>query len=97
MFGINSFDQAGQIVEGHIYEAINKENELYNKRMAICRECPLYTNRPGLGPVCDARKCFDKETETVELMPRKGRICGCGCRLSAKVRVARAKCVLDKW
>ena len=43
MFGINSFEQVGQIVEGHFKELTRQENALYNTRIKICEKCPLYT------------------------------------------------------
>lgn len=94
MFGINSFDQVGQIVEGHYKEITKKENDLYNERIVICKECPLYSDTV-LGPVCDSKKCY-KEGR-VENFPSKGAICGCGCRLGAALRVLNKKCVLNKW
>lgn len=90
MFGV------GQIIQGHYNEIVNKENDLYNTRIKICKECPLYSINT-LGEVCDAKKCIDQSTGVIYTLPKIGRVCGCGCRLSAKTRVPEAKCVLNKW
>jgi len=97
MFGINSVSQIGDIVEGHYNEITNKETDLYEKRIAICKKCPLYEIKEGLGPVCDSKKCWNETEKTLETYPSSKNICGCGCRLNAKTRVANAKCVLNKW
>lgn len=96
MFGINSFNQVGQIVIGHFKEITNKENELYEKRIKICKTCPLYTNS-SLGPICDSKKCWNDKINSLELLPNKNNKCGCGCRLNAKTRLVEAECVLNKW
>lgn len=95
MFGINSFDQIGDIVEGHYKEITDKENELFEQRIKICKNCPLYSDK--LGGICDSKKCWDIIKNTPESFPGKNIICGCGCRLPAKLRLKNAKCVLNKW
>lgn len=95
MFGINSFEQVEQIVEGHYKEITNQENELFEQRIKICKRCPLYTDI--LGGICDSKKCWDIEKNTLKSFPEKNIICGCGCRLNAKLRLKNAKCVLNKW
>lgn len=97
MFGINTFSQIGDIVEGHYNEFLNKENELYEKRIAICKNCPLYTVKEGLGPVCDGKKCWNETEKAIESYPSSNNICGCNCRLNAKTRLASSKCVLNRW
>lgn len=95
MFGINSFNQVEDILEGHYKEITNQENELFESRIKICKECPLYSNR--LGGVCDSKKCWNIVKNTLEDFPGKNITCGCGCRLQAKLRLKNAKCVLNKW
>ncbi len=96
MFGINSFEQVGQIVEGHYKELTNQENTLYEQRIKICKECPLYTES-AIGPICDSKKCWNSVTKEVTTFPKTDSTCGCGCRLQAKSRLKNAKCVLGKW
>lgn len=95
MFGINSFEQVGDIIEGHYNEITNKENELFNQRIKVCKNCPLYLDK--LGGICDSKKCWNTTKNTLESFPGKDIICGCGCRLQAKLRLKNAKCVLNKW
>lgn len=42
------------IISGHVNEAINKNEDLSEKRLAICKECPLYKETP-MGPICNPR------------------------------------------
>lgn len=97
MFGINSFEQVGQIVEGWTKDIVKMEQELHDDRMKICRECPLFDTSSILGPVCSSKKCYDPETKEVFLYPKSGAICGCGCAMEKASRVKNKKCVLGKW
>lgn len=97
MFGINNFSQVEDIIEGHYNEITNKENELYEKRIAICKKCPLYTVRENIGEICDSKKCWNEKDQALETYPSNNNICGCGCRLQAKTRLKHSKCVLSKW
>lgn len=94
MFGINSLEQVGQIAEGWTNDLLGKEQELSDKRMAICKQCPLYDKEKDK---CDSRKCYNKDTHEVTTYPQDGFICGCGCFMQKKSRVKNAKCVLSKW
>lgn len=96
MFGRNFLEQAGQIAAGHFNEITNAENELFAKRIVICKECPLYSET-SLGPVCSTKLCWNVSKQQKEDGPGRGIICGCGCRLNAKARLKNAKCVLNKW
>lgn len=96
MFGVNSWEQVGQIAEGHFNEITNKENDLYESRIKICRKCPLFTTS-ALGDICDSKKCWNTVEKEISLYPGSNIICGCGCRLSAKLRLKGAKCVLGKF
>ena len=93
MFGSN----VGQIVQGHVNEALNRETDLYTRRIEICKNCPLFTNKKVVGYVCDSKKYYNPETEESGEFPQKGFINGCGCRLEAKARLKNAKCVLGRW
>ena len=97
MFGINSVRQMGQVIEGHFKEITRTENDLYSDRIKICKECPLYSVKDGIGEICDPKKCINTKTNSIEILPGQDVICGCGCRLSAKTRVKSASCVLNKW
>lgn len=90
------FGQIMDIAQGHYNEFTNKEQELSQKRLKICKECPLYTESI-LGPMCDSKKCYDPDSKVISTLPESGFICGCGCRLKAKTTLEHAKCVLNKW
>lgn len=84
------------IVKGHINELLNKQQDLYEQRMKICKECPLIT-KTTVGPICDTRKCIDGNETYNRKNKSPNAICGCGCRLNAKLRLEDEKCVLNKW
>ena len=94
MFG--KYD-VGQIVEGHINEITQQENDLFYERIAICKQCPLFSNKKVVGYVCDSSKYYNPETGESSNLPKPGFIEGCGCRLAAKGRLKNAKCVLNRW
>ena len=91
MFGVQ---QIKDIAEGWTNYALGKEKELSESRMKICRECPLYNNQKD---TCDSKKCWDKVNQKLVEYPGKNIICGCGCYLSAKTKLPRATCVLNRW
>ncbi len=97
MFGINSFEQVGQIVEGWTKAMVNIDQEMSNKRVAICKNCPLYDPSSILGAVCSSKKCYNPNTNELKQVPEQGFICGCGCVIDKASRVKNKKCVLNKW
>ena len=97
MFGINSLNQVGQIIDGWAKDIANKEQKLYDIRMPICKKCPLYTDDVVFHGKCDAKKYYNPNTNELSNLPKEGFINGCGCKLSAKTRLKEAKCVLNKW
>ena len=91
----DSMSQIGDILEGHLNELLNRQDELSDKRLKICGVCPLAT-RGGIGLICDSKKWMNEKGEVI-LEPREGYTHGCGCRMSAKTRLENAKCVVGKW
>ena len=91
MFGINTRD----IIKGHVNELLGRERDLSERRMKICRSCPLFTDI--MGGICDSKKCVDKTTHKIQHAPGENTICGCSCRMASKSTLKNAKCVLDKW
>lgn len=75
------------IVKGHINEVFGNQQGLYEKRIKICKECPLFSESK-IGYICDSKKKIIKDGKTIK---------GCGCRLSAKTRLKNEKCILKKW
>lgn len=86
-----------QIIDGHIKELLNKEQELFDERIAICRECKLLTKDKIFGEICDRNKWINPITQHLSLEHLDGYINGCGCRMAAKARIAEAHCPLKKW
>ena len=85
------------IIQGHLNNLFNKEEDLYNERIIICKSCPLYKIDTLLGEVCNSKLYLNIETNKTSTYPRKGYVNGCGCLLKAKTRLKSAKCPLEKW
>ena len=84
------------IIKGHINELLKKQQDLYKERIKICNECPLKT-KTSLGVVCDNKKCIENDSIYSNKNKSPNAICGCGCRLEAKLRLEDETCVLKKW
>lgn len=90
------FNQAKQIVEGHLNEITGNNQSLSEKRLEICKRCPLY--KDAFGGQCNPRYWLNPETGDVSTYRRGDNYYkGCGCRLQAKTRVVKAKCPAKKW
>ncbi len=85
------------IIDGHLKELLNKEEDLSKQRVNICKSCPLYKIDSILGEICNSKLYLNLETNQVSTYPRKGYYNGCGCRIQAKSRLITAKCPLNKW
>ena len=66
MFGINSLKQLSQIGEGWAKDIMNKEQQLYESRIKICKKCPLFTDDLIFKGKCDAKKYYNPETNELE-------------------------------
>lgn len=86
-----------QIIEGAYNNMLNKQEELYQTRMSICKDCKLYKIDRILGPICNSGLFLNIKTGEVSRKPLNGYVNGCGCILRAKTRVPSAKCPLKKW
>ena len=87
--------EIGQIVKGHINEALGLEKDISQGRLKICYQCPLYSKK--FGGLCNNKLWLNIETGDVSLTPQKGYKRGCGCRLSAKTTLPNAMCPIGKW
>lgn len=83
------------IINGHVNEAFNSNEELYKKRIEICKKCPLY-KESNFGPICNPKLFINKNDET-STVKKEGYVKGCGCRLNAKTRLTYSKCIINKW
>ncbi len=86
-----------QIIEGTLNNVFNKEEELFNNRIKICRCCKLHKIDNIFGEVCNPRLYINPETEEISSSKKPGYIHGCGCILASKCRVPDAKCPMNKW
>ena len=70
--------------------------ELSAKRIAICRNCPLY-KESVLGEVCNSKKYLNPETGESSFFPKDGYVKGCNCLLDKKTKNPASHCVAKKW
>lgn len=87
--------EIGQIIKGHINEALNLNKDISQGRIQICLSCPLYS--PKLGGICNSKLWLNPETGDVSTEKKDGYINGCSCRIKAKTRLTNEKCPADKW
>ena len=85
-----------QIVEGSLNNLFKKEEELFKKRIQICRECPLILKDKMLGEVCNSSLYLNVKDNTVSRTEKDGYVNGCGCILGSKTRVPTAHCPANK-
>ena len=83
------------IIQGHINEVFNINEDISKNRLKICYRCPPYSNK--LGGICNSRLWLNRNTGDVSVIMKPGYIKGCGCRLRSKTRLPNAKCPVDKW
>ncbi len=84
------------ILKGHVNEIMKSEEELYQERISICKECPLF-KETSLGPICNSNLYLDNNTGTVYTNSGDNRTRGCGCRLNAKTRLPDSRCPVGSW
>lgn len=85
------------ILQGHINEVLNREEDLSQSRLAICEQCPILKNSVAFGPICDSTKYISPDGSDWDLKPHAGWIRGCGCKLRSKTRLKNAHCIINKW
>lgn len=85
-----------QIVKGFVNRATNKEEDLYETRIKICKDCKLYKPDGMFGEQCNAKLYLNPITDEISRTPKPGFKNGCGCILKAKTRVKDAHCPVNK-
>lgn len=85
------------IIVGHYNEMMNKNEDIGNMRMEICKRCPLYTIDQTWGPLCNSNMYLNVDTNETSDYRREGFRKGCGCRLNAKTKDKESHCPLQKW
>lgn len=85
------------IIDGHLNELLGLNVDMKGARLKVCKKCPLCKETTLLGPVCNSKLWYNKETGDVSTYKKDGYVNGCGCRLNAKTTLATAECPLGKW
>lgn len=63
-----------------------------DERLAICRKCPIYTNKR-----CNSELWLNPVTNEVSTSPKIGYVRGCNCIMPVKARNPNNHCVAKKW
>lgn len=79
-----------------IGHSVLEESQLRDSRIKICKQCPLFTNHPELGYLCDNNKHLTLNGKVLDF-PTSNSRSGCGCKLEIKARLKNEECVLGKW
>lgn len=87
--------QIANIVNGHINELLNLNQDISEIRLNICKVCPIYSSK--FGGLCNNKLWLNPDTNDVSLQQKNGYIRGCGCRLKAKTTLQGEHCPADKW
>lgn len=82
------------IINGHVKLILDSNKELHNKRMKICRSCPLFL--PGFINECNPALWINDKDEASPVK-KDGYEKGCGCNLDAKTRLPEKHCPIKKW
>lgn len=85
-----------QIIQGTFNNVFNLKGTLYDRRIAICRECPIKVKRFSID-VCADYLYLNPKTNQIATSPLPGYYRGCGCILGSKTRVKDAHCPAGKW
>ena len=85
-----------QIVKGFYNNIVNKEEDLFQSRIEICRKCKLHKDDPVFGEACNSNLYLNPVTDETSKTPKIGFYNGCGCILASKCRVPEAECPLKR-
>jgi len=86
-----------QIINGTYKNLLNKDEELYKERIAICHKCKLLKKDKIFGEVCNSTLYLNPATNEISKTAKPGFRHGCGCVLGSKTRVEDTECPLGKW
>ena len=64
-----------------------------DKRLQICKRCPLYTQQGR----CNSNLWINPETDEVSTYAKIGYIRGCNCAISIKIKNVNNHCIAGKW
>lgn len=86
----------GAILNGHLNEVLGLNTDVSDKRLVICKKCPLFKTTM-FGPICNNKLWLNLKTGDISTKKMDGYVSGCGCRLQSKTRVINATCPIGKW
>lgn len=87
--------EIGKIIKGHINELLSLNDNISEKRLEICKKCPLYLK--DWGGLCNPELWMHPETKETSTILKEGFYRGCGCRLQAKTTLLDAVCPCLQW
>ena len=67
------------------------------KRLEICKNCPIIKYDSTFGWKCDSRKWLSPDGKEGSYFFKEGWTKGCGCLLQHKVTVLSNRCPAGKW
>lgn len=85
----------GDILKGTMNNVLGKNSDLVEKRLEICRRCPIFSTR--LGGICNPNLWIDPSNDNVSTEYKPGYKRGCGCLIKSKATLPNAKCIAGKW
>ena len=59
------------IIDGHLKELFNKEEDLSKQRVTICKSCPLYKIDSILGELCNSKLYLNPEVKNGQYSRRR--------------------------
>lgn len=83
------------IINGHLNELFNINEDISKNRLNICYRCPLYSTK--FGGICNSRLWLNVNTGDVSITKKPGYINGCSCKLLQKTKNPSSKCPANKW
>ena len=87
----------GQIATGFFNNLTNKEEDLFNERIKLCRSCKLLKEDKIFGEICNSDLYIDPKSGETSTTKKQGFSNRCGCVLRSKTRVKNAHCPIARW
>jgi hypothetical protein len=86
----------GEVIEGTYKNIMNRDEELYLQRIAICHKCKLLKKDKIFGEICNSTIYLNPTTNELSPIPKPGFQHGCGCVINSKTRILDTECPLKK-
>lgn len=68
-----------------------------NKRMEICKKCPLFLKRLASPAICNPKLYINPDTNELSTEFKEGYINGCGCIINNLIKDINGVCRLNRW